>query len=228
MPQLPLNLVNLILLFTAIIAAILYLREYNKRKKLEVEGDKFLQGLKEKGWETLNQSIKKSQAILGEAELEGIKAVAGNKVELSKLDADYAKQINIALNKSEQTIALAQNQLMQFMQNLQKRSEAFEEAGIKTGEQRINQLFEKIETRVSDFLVQTEQKSLSSIELELKAAREMIDSYKNQKFKLIDENIVAMMEQTLSIVLAKKLALKDQLDLIYEALEKAKAEKFIV
>src|SRR3989344_5797415 len=170
MPQLPLNLVNLILLFTAIIAAILYLREYNKRKKLEVEGDKFLQGLKEKGWETLNQSIKKSQAILGEAELEGIKA----------------------------------------------------------GEQRINQLFEKIETRVSDFLVQTEQKSLSSIELELKAAREMIDSYKNQKFKLIDENIVAMMEQTLSIVLAKKLALKDQLDLIYEALEKAKAEKFIV
>jgi len=195
---------------------------------LEVEGDKFLQGLKEKGWETLNQSIKKSQAILGEAELEGIKAVAGNKVELSKLDADYAKQINIALNKSEQTIALAQNQLMQFMQNLQKRSEAFEEAGIKTGEQRINQLFEKIETRVSDFLVQTEQKSLSSIELELKAAREMIDSYKNQKFKLIDENIVAMMEQTLSIVLAKKLALKDQLDLIYEALEKAKAEKFIV
>ena len=228
MPQLPLNLVNLILLFTAIIAAILYLREYNKRKKLEVEGDKFLQGLKEKGWETLNQSIKKSQAILGEAELEGIKAVAGNKIELSKLDADYAKQINIALNKSEQTIALAQNQLMQFMQNLQKRSEAFEEAGIKTGEQRINQLFEKIETRVSDFLVQTEQKSLSSIELELKAAREMIDSYKNQKFKLIDENIVAMMEQTLSIVLAKKLALKDQLDLIYEALEKAKAEKFIV
>ena len=228
MPQLPLNLVNLILLFTAIIAAILYLREYNKRKKLEVEGDKFLQGLKEKGWETLNQSIKKSQAILGEAELEGIKAVAVNKVELSKLDADYAKQINIALNKSEQTIALAQNQLMQFMQNLQKRSEAFEEAGIKTGEQRINQLFEKIETRVSDFLVQTEQKSLSSIELELKAAREMIDSYKNQKFKLIDENIVAMMEQTLSIVLAKKLALKDQLDLIYEALEKAKAEKFIV
>ncbi len=43
-----------------------------------------------------------------------------------------------------------------------------------------------------------------------------------------DENIIAMMEQTLSIVLAKKLSLKDQLDLVYEALEKAKVEKFVV
>ena len=163
MPQLPLNLVNLILLFTAIIAAILYLREYNKRKKLEVEGDKFLQGLKEKGWETLNQSIKKSQAILGQAELEGIKVVADSKIETSKMGQDFSKELSESLDSSKQTIVSAQNQLLQFMADLQKRSQEFEEASKKTGEQRINQLFDRIEQRLADFLVQTKQKTTTSI-----------------------------------------------------------------
>ena len=77
-------------------------------------------------------------------------------------------------------------------------------------------------------MVQTESKTATSIELELKASRELIETYKTQQLKLIDENIVAMIEQTINIVLGKKLSLKDQLDLIYEALEKAKIEKFIV
>jgi hypothetical protein len=45
---------------------------------------------------------------------------------------------------------------------------------------------------------------------------------------VIDENIMAMLEKTLSLVLAKNLDLKDQMDLVYESLEKAKAEKFVV
>lgn len=230
MPNLPfgLNPVNILLIITAIVATLLYLREYNKRKKLESESDKFLQQIKEKGWETLNQSIKKSQDILGQAELEGIKVVAENRVETAKFNQDLEGKMNQYLIESRQTIATAQNQLLQFMQELQKRSAQFEEASKTSGEQRINQLFDRVEERLTDFLMQTEQKTTSSIELELKAARQLIDTYKNEQLKLIDENIIAMMEQTLNVVLGKKMTLKDQLDLIYEALEKAKMEKFIV
>lgn len=214
MPYLPFVLV-------VIIAVLLYLREYNLRKKLESEGDKFLQNVKEKGWETLNQSIKKSQAILGEAEIEGIK-------ETATIELDFQKKLTEALEHSKQTITTAQDQLLAFMQDLQKRSGEFEQASKTSGEQRINQLFDRVENRLSDFLVQTEQKTTSSIELELRSTRELIETYKNGQLKLIDENIIAMMEQTLSLVLGKKLSLKDQLDLVYEALEKAKVEKFIV
>lgn len=228
MPNLPLDTVSLILILALIVATFLYLREYNHRKKLEIEGDKFLQDLKEKGWETLHQSIKKSQDLLGQAELEGIKIVAENKVETAKLDQEYAKNLTGTLDGSKQAIVAAQGQLLQFMQDLQKRSAEFEEASKVSGEQRISQLFDRVESRLSDFLVQTEQKTTSSIELELKAARQLVDTYKNEQLKLIDENIIAMMEQTLSIVLGKKLSLKDHLDLIYEALEKAKVEKFII
>ncbi|MDD5147541.1 MAG: hypothetical protein PHV63_03305 [Candidatus Daviesbacteria bacterium] len=228
MPNLPLDLTNLALIVTLIIILLLYLREYNKRKKLESEGDKFLQGIKEKGWENLHQSIKKSQEILGEAELEGIKVVAGSEVELSKLENEYSKRLSQSLETSQRNIDKAQEKLMQFMTDLQKSSAQFEEASKVSGQERINQLFDNIENRLSDFLVQTAQKTSSSIELELKSSRQLIDTYKNEQLKLIDENIIAMMEQTLSLVLGKKLSLSDQLDLIYEALEKAKVEKFIV
>lgn len=218
----------IILIVLALVSFLLYLREYNLRRKLESNGNRFLEETKQKSWDTLNQSIKKSQAIISQAELDSLKVIAGNKQETAKLDANWEKQLAGSLDQSRQTIVAAQNQLLQFMKDLQHRSSEFEEASKKAGEQRINQLFDRVENRLADFLMQTEQKTTSSIELELKAARQLIDTYKNEQLKLINENIVAMMEQTLSIVLAKKLSLQDQLDLIYEALEKAKVEKFIV
>lgn len=228
MPNLPVNPVILASAILVITVLLLYLREYNRRKKLESAGDKFLQDIKAKGWETLNESIKQSQTIVEQAELEGIKLVAGNKFQTQKIDADYARELSVVLEQSKKEINLAQAQLLQFMRDLQIRSSQFEEASQMAGQQRINQLFERVENRLSDFLIQTEQKTTSSIELELKAVRQLIETYKEEQFKLIDENIIAMMEQTLNIVLNKKLSLGDQLDLVYEALEKAKAEKFIV
>ncbi|MBU1000607.1 hypothetical protein KKE78_04400 [Patescibacteria group bacterium] len=221
------NPISLILAIITAITFLLYLREYNKRRNLESEGDKFLQDIKKKGWENLHQSIKKSQEILGEAELEGIKVIAGSEVELSKLENEYSKKLSQSLETSRRNIDAAQNKLMQFMADLQKKSAEFEEASKVSGQQRINQLFDKVENKLSDFLVQTAQKTSSSIELELKASRQLIDTYKNGQLKLIDENIITMMEQTLSLVLGKKMSLNDQLDLVYEALEKAKIEKFI-
>ena len=91
-----------------------------------------------------------------------------------------------------------------------------------------NQLFEKFEANLSTYLTQTQQQSIKAIELELQAARSLIENYKASQLKIVDENIVAILEKTLSIILAKKLTLADQMDLVYQALEKAKAEKFFV
>lgn len=232
MSYLPLELTILILILLATALAgiliLLYFHESGKRKKVELEGQEFLESIGEKGWETLNQSFKKSQAILGQAELEGIRVAAESKLEITRFTEDFAKQLAQSLNESKQTIAVAQAGLLQFMQELQKRSATFEATTQQAGQNRINKLFEGLEQRLSDFLIQTEQQTTSSIELELRSTRQLIETYKNQQFALIDENIIAMMEQTLNVVLGKKLTLKDQLDLVYEALEKAKVEKFIV
>lgn len=192
----------------AFIASILYIREYNLRNKFKKEGEII--------WETLQSSVKKSQDIVGTTELEGVKLLSDTRFKTRQMEETYNAKL------TEVT-----NQFISFLKDLQNKSVETQDLSRKSTEQRINQVFERLETRLSDFLLKTEQSTTSSIELELKSARQLIETYKQEQLKLIDENILAMMEQTLGLVLNKKLSLKEQLDLIYEALEKAKVEKFI-
>lgn len=228
MSYLPIDPLILIFVSTTLIATLLYLREFILRKKITTQEDQILQEFRVKGLDLLHQSMKKSQAILGNAELEGIKVLADTKFSASKLDQQLNAQIAEIVDKSQTAISQAQSQLILFLADLEKRGVEAQSLGQKNIEVRINQLFEGLENRLSDFLISTEQKTTSSIELELKSARGLIETYRQQQLQLIDENVLAMMEQTLSLVLNKKLSLKEQLDLVYEALEKAKAEKFIV
>ncbi len=209
--------VTLVIAGIAIGTTLLYLREYYLRKKDSSEVQRISLATKQKSFQ-----------LLSAAEMAQTHILSDGSYATQKLVDELKNQLQDLVQNSKTSITSSQDELIRFMGDLQKRSAEFEEASKNATEQRINQLFERLETKLSDFLIQTEQKTTSSIELELKGTRELIETYKNAQLKLIDENIIAMMEQTLNIVLGKKLSLKDQLDLIYEALEKAKVEKFIV
>jgi len=211
------NLPALGLGLLVIILTILYLREYNLRKKQAHEQEKISQKIREKSFQMLQA-----------AEMAEEKVIADSKYSTLKLEDEYGRKLQEMFKNSQDAIYQAQAQFMGYMLDLQKRSQQFEEAARSSGQERINQLFQHLESRLSDFLIKTETATTSSIELELKSTRQLIETYKAQQLKLIDENIIAMMEQTLNIVLAKKLSLKDQLDLVYGALEKAKKDKFVV
>lgn len=213
---LPIETVVLIALIITGIAILLYLREYFFRKKSEEIQYKLSQTTREK-----------SMQLLTAAEAAETQVLAEGKYTTHKLEEEFKNKLEEMLQLSVKSIQGSQNELISFMEDLKKRSVDFEDASRKISEQRIGQLLEKLEQRLSDFLIQTEQQTTSSIELELKSTRQLIDTYKTQQLKLIDENIIAMMEQTLNTVLGKKLPLKDNLDLIYEALDKAKTDKFI-
>lgn len=214
--NLPIDPAILILGIALIVTLYFYWREFTLRQRAEREAEEFLESIKEKGWETLHDSIEKSQDIIGEAELEGV-----------RINARFNQKLNEIIKMGQTSVTNSYNQLVQYLNSLQKITDQSKQTSEKIAQERVNQLFDSLEQRLSDFLVETSQKTSSSIELELKAARGLIDTYKQEQLKLIDENILAMMEQTLSIVLNKKLSLQDHLDLVYEALERAKVEKFI-
>jgi len=195
----------------------LYFREYIQRKRNQNQSQRINQETKQQSIQLLNAARQAETQVLAESDYV-----------TKKIISEFEYKLQNIIAQSEKSITISQDQLINFMKNLQSRSAQFEEASNAAAKERINQLFERLETRLADFLVQTEQKTTTSIELELKATRQLIDTYKSRQLKLIDDNIIAMMEQTLNIVLAKKLSLKDQLDLVYEALEKAKIEKFVV
>lgn len=147
---------------------------------------------------------------------------------VEKVEEQFRNQLISLIEFSQKSLSTSTEQLEKFLKELQQSSLRFEESSRKATEERINRMFGNLEERLSDFLISTEAQTTQSIELEVKATRNLIESYKQQQLKLIDENIIAMMEQTLNIVLGKKLSLKEQLELVYEALEKAKVDKFVV
>ncbi len=87
---------------------------------------------------------------------------------------------------------------------------------------KVTELLLNFEQKLTDFFASAEQKSLDAINLEIKSARALIDTYKSEQLKIVDENVVAVLEQTLNLVLQQKLSLRDQLDLVFQALEKSK------
>jgi len=168
----------------------------------------------------IKQAIKKAQKILGKAELEGAEIIADSKLLSKKLEAQYGEALAKQVEK-------AQTDFENYLEELKTRTEQAQLLTQEFTKQRVNDIFEQFEQNLATFLTSTEQKSVAAIELELKAARSLIDTYKTQQLQLIDENIISMLEKTLSIVLSKRLTLRDHTDLVYEALEKAKIEKFV-
>lgn len=164
----------------------------------------------QKSYKLIHDAIKKAQAILSSAELGAIKEVADTKTIL------------------RQELTEAENEYLNYLKFLKESADSAKNANDEAIRERVEAIFVKFEERLSDFLTQTQARSVEAIDLEIKAARQLLDTYKEQQLKIIDENIISMLERTLALVLAKKLNLADQIDLVYESLEKAKQEKFII
>ncbi len=230
----------LVIAFFIILATLLLIRQDRKDETSHHEHEDQL----------IHNAIQKSQEILSAAELDSIKIMADSKFYKNKMEDQIEGHFENFTNQAEtvisQDVTKAEQDFLEYMNalktNLEKSGQDYvnylnylkNEADLaknqnqETIKQQINTIFVKLEENLGQFLTETQQKSTQSIELELQAARNLIQSYKEQQLKIVDENILAMLETTLSLVLAKKLSLQDQLDLIYESLEKAKAEKFVV
>jgi hypothetical protein len=151
--------------------------------------------------------------------------------QLLAMDTIFKEQMQKALANAEvqlqQIVIQGKSEQEKTINVLGKQTQEWQEAAEGDIKFRLNNFLENFESNMSQFFINAEQKSLESINLELKSARNLIDSYKAQQLAIVEENIVAILERTLSIVLKEKLNLKDQVDLVYEALEKAKKEKFL-
>lgn len=232
------ELLIIFLVLTNVSCLSLYIWEYNKRQKLIKDRFLTIDQAEQKSYNILHQAIKKAQALIGSAELEGIKVAATTKLQSEKFEKYYEKGFEQALKDMElklseitslvqKQITQAQQDYLNFLSQARSDIEQIEHQQKAVTEQRVDQLLNSLQSRLWDFLVQIEQRTISSVEIELKSSKQLIDRYKQQQLALVDENIVAILERTLSQVLAKRLSLKDHLDLVYEALEKAKLEKFI-
>ena len=212
------------LFFIAIIVilTILYLLERNRADHLEQNN---LDQSQQKGWNIIHRAMQKAQNIVGTAEIEELKLTAESQMHTKQVEKALEEQFK---KQFQESAANLESSFKTYLNQLQTQSSQNESQLLESSKQRVNQMLSTLEQNLTEFLNQTSQKSTTSIELEIRSARQLIDSYKRQQLVLVDENIVAIIERTLSLILPKKISLNDQIELVYEALEKAKIEKFII
>jgi hypothetical protein len=122
----------------------------------------------------------------------------------------------------------AEDDFTQFLADLKTRSQQSQELLDAVKQEKVEHLFKSLEDNVVKVIDQTVNQTLTTIQQELDASRKFVTQYSEKQLTVIDQNLIDLLERTLSLVLIKKLSLRDQLDLVYEALEKAKVEKFLV
>lgn len=234
----------LIGLIIILVGIIFYLeRKLVKHSQQIVDLQKAQTELVTPGLSIIQSATQKAQGIISQAEMEAIKIPTQTGIEGGLFEKELEEKFQqsfISLSGSlEKQFSQFQNLLNLSLTNNQQKHDQFltslEKQSLDWKNLIETELKSKMETsllnfeqKVADFFASAEKSSEQAINIELKSARELIDSYKLAQLKIVDENIVAVLERTLNLVLKQRLTLKDQLDLVYEALEKAKVEKFLV
>lgn len=212
----------IVAIMTVAAASGILLLRYQRKKAAETE----------KNYPLVHSAMEKAQQIISAAEVESLKIVAEGSQGAAKLEAGYEEELAQALGKIEGSFSAgaqqAEKEFITYLAGLRTQSQQTQNLLEEISRQKTAEVFERFEQNLVNFLTQTQAQSMNAVNLELKSARQLIDTYKAQQLALIDENIVAMLEKTLSLVLSKTLSLKDHMELVYESLEKAKVEKFIV
>lgn len=208
------NIVNILPIIAptlvALILLILYLIEHNNYQKLVTgKTTPSLDSAQMKSYNIIHQAIKKSESILGAAELEGVKVAADSKFRTKEMEEKYEAEIKKYLDG---------------LKDLSGKQQSMTEEVLK---QRVDDLTARFEQNLNNFFLNTQQQSTAAIQSELQAAKKIVEEYRQKQLTMIDQNIIDLLERTLAIIINKKLPLRDHLDLVYQSLEQAKAEKFL-
>ena len=228
------QIINILTLLLLTITVIVWLiKEFSKHNKTPIENfDKTtVSDLTSKNYELLHSTIQKSEQLITAAENEGVKIASESKFRTTELEQRYEKILSESVDTTKQkfygSIVKADEEFVGYLLDLKSRGEQVQTLIDSTVKQKVDDLFTKLNTNLTGVVTKSVADSLAAIQKELENSRSSVENYKQKQIRLIDENIIDVLEKTLSIVLVKKLTLKDQLDLVYEALEKAKIEKFL-
>lgn len=202
------HILALILGIGFLVSLALYISERRKLQKL-VEDNSFT-SIQKKNAAILADALKTAQGIVEKSNLT-----------VDKFEGHFEEEFKSQTIKAQET-------LDKHLEKIEEKSEKAQLISQSYTKERADEILRRFEKKLEAFLAIVEEKSAESIEGELAAVRQTIDSYKKQQLALVDENIIAMLERTLELILSREISLKDQSDLIFEAMEKAKAEKFIL
>ena len=101
-------------------------------------------------------------------------------------------------------------------------------AGITKNESLLQEETTKLSTQLSETFgtleANAKEQIRSNVEKEFISVKKVIETYRQERFALVDNQILSLLENVTNVALQKSLTLQDHSDLIYKALDEAKSK----
>ena len=190
--------------------------------------DYIVKGAEKKAQEITYDAMQDSRKMVAEAELEGVKIVAKEKLDSKKVGEEYEAKLEELTVHTEQILEKYHNAMDENMKRLSDAVEKRIAAGIAKNEAFLQEETTKLSNQLSSTFTTLEanakEQIRSNVEKEFISVKKVIETYRQERFALIDNQLLALVENVTRSALQKSLTLKDHTELIYRALEEAKAK----
>src|SRR3989344_3087291 len=165
-------LLTLILGLLALVFFILYLWQVYENWRINKDQKQILEDNQLKGYDVLHSAIKKSEDVLGDAELEAVKIAADSRYRSDQLEKKYEHSLSDLTSSEKASIEKVAKDLQDYLNSLSNKLGDSVTNSEQLIQEKVNQLFEKFEQNLSTYLTQTQQQSSKAIDLEMQSARQ--------------------------------------------------------
>lgn len=221
-------LFGLLLLLVIILLVILVVNNRRIHNVTYPVYDYIVKGAHKKAREITYDAMKQSRDMVRDAELEGVKIVAKEKLESKKVGDEYEAKLEELTVHTEQLLEKYRNTMEENMNRLSGAVEKRIAAGISKNESFLQEETTKLSNQLSSTFTTLEanakEQIRSNVEKEFISVKKVIETYRQERFALIDNQLLALIEEVTKTALGKGLTLQDHSELIYKALEEAKAK----
>lgn len=170
--------------------------------------------------ELVHRASQSARKIIVKAELEGIREIARDKIEASKLEAAFERELATLM-------ATVLNKIEAIGTETNTKQQAYLARSQRLLDMRFTTFFDQAASSLLTTSTNAQAKLEEHVDKEIATAQAEIKAYKNARLKLLDEQFISLVEDAMRVVLEKKLTASDQMDLIYHSLAEAKKDGVI-
>jgi DNA anti-recombination protein RmuC len=222
-----LTLIAVLLLFIVLLLVILILKNRQVHDLTYPVYDYIVKGAHKKAHEITYDAMKRSREMLTDAELEGVKVVAKGKLEAKHIEEEYEQKMDELLAQTESMLAEYSKRTDAELKRLAEALEKRIAAGIQKNETLLQEETDKLSKQLSSTFSTLEanakEQIRSNVEKEFIGVKKVVEAYRQERFALIDNELLSLLEGTTQLALQRSLTLSDHTELLYKALEEAKA-----
>lgn len=229
---------NLVILPTVLLVRLWQRLGGQKTDRLDELGQEAAEELNQRTASAIHQAVERANQALVQAALEGIEGVevvARHKLkggqtkrpkpEIAQLEHGGQRYEDFTERLKAQ-IASLEKKHTNFLQNLETTASSQLSQQQETLSTQVQQATKEAAKEIDQFTKQLQKRLGGHIDEKLGEVDTAIEEYKKRRLALVDEQIVALLERTLELVVKDGLSLSEKTDLVIQSLEQAKSEGF--